>query len=300
LTDDMLGAVLPTMSASSMVGDPQVWYTGSAPSAKSEVWRRRRKLGRKGGTPISAYFEHSADPDLTDLDDRHAWAQANPGYNIYIADDFIANTERPSMSAEMFAQERLSISPESLDGEVVFGESNWERVCGDWVLDEKRFVYSVDANPERSMCSIAASDGVVVELLERRPGMDWPVARLLELVGKRKAPVAVDPAGPAGSFVEELERLNVAVVAVTGRDMAHACGQMFDAIVVPEDVTPAVRVRRDPRLTAAAAAAVKKATAGDGFIWDRKAGGDVAPLVAVTIARYAALTAPKKNPVYAY
>jgi hypothetical protein len=300
LTDDAQGALLPTISADSDSGVAQAIYLGSAPGPTASVAHRLRKRGRNHRPEDDrfAYLEFSAEPDA-DLDDRDAWAQANPRLGRGMTEEFV-QSERAAMSPEMFARERLSISPDMLDGEVVFGESNWERVCGDWVLDEKRFVYSVDANPERSMCSIGASDGVVVELLERRPGMDWPVARLLELVGKRKAPVAVDPAGPAGSFVEELERLNVEVVAVTGRDMAHACGQMFDAIVVPEDVTPAVRVRRDPRLTAAAAAAVKKSTAGDGFIWDRKAGGDVAPLVAVTVARYAALTAPKKNPVYAY
>lgn len=288
----------------------QTWYAGSGGLSTSAVaWDIRRAAllgtgGRLAYTEMTGELLEVAAGQILSTSpepmDRDVWYRCIAGLGRWVTEESVAALF-DELGPQLFLREILCVwDPDPTAGANVFGEANWARVCGDWALDESSFAYSVDACPDRSWCSIGASDGRVVELLERRSGMDWPVARLVEMHSRRRAPVAVDPAGPAGSLVEDLERAGVPVVPVSGRDMAHACGQFFDAVVVPADVEPGVRVRVDARLSAAAAAAVKKSTAGDGFVWDRKSpAGDVSPLVAVTIARFAAL-ANQKKPLFVY
>lgn len=307
LSDDALGALLPVISARSFEGNPQVWYQGSAPGPTSEVWHRRRKLGRSGGSPGCAYFEFSADPDA-ELDDRTAWAEANPGLGVRISVAAIEK-ERRAMSDEMFARERLSLSPDLLDvvDDVAFPSDAWEAACaGDYVVSEEDgLVFAVAATPERTSASIAVSDGTTVELLEQRDGVGWAADRIVEMVAKRPGTVAIDPKSAAGSLIDELERRGVDVEPVTGADVAHACGAFYDAVMAVDDETaaaaPRVQIRRDPRLDAAAAVATKR-TSGDAWVWDRKADkGDITPLDAATLAFHAALTgAASAKPIFAY
>lgn len=277
LDDDAQGALLPTISARP---NAQTWYLGSAPGPMSTVFHRIRQRGRAGVDARLAYMEHSAAPDA-DLDDRGAWAQANPALGIRITEEAI-EAERGAMSDEMFARERLSISPDPIVGGDVFTAEEWAAVVGDYAVDESRLAYGVDANPERTMAAIGVSDGTTVEVIEHRAGVVWAAERLAEIVRARPGPVAVDPAGPAGSLVPELERRGITVVPVTGRDMAQACGDFYDAVK-----TGSLKVRTEPMLNAAAQNATKKA-AGDAFVWARKGDGNVAPLVATTIARFIA------------
>src|SRR5262249_45164317 len=100
MTDDAQGALLPVVSARP---NAQVIYTGSAPSEASSVFHRVRRRGRSAEAGRLAYMEFSADPDC-DLDDRAAWAEANPALGVRITETAI-EAERGSMSDEQFARE---------------------------------------------------------------------------------------------------------------------------------------------------------------------------------------------------
>jgi phage terminase large subunit-like protein len=93
-----LRAIFSTMSAKSINGNPQLWYTSSAGMENSEVLAQVRERGIKGDKRL-AFLEWSA-PDDSDLDDRTAWALANPGLNIRISEEFVererARWVRPS------------------------------------------------------------------------------------------------------------------------------------------------------------------------------------------------------------
>lgn len=299
LTDEHLGALMPALSARSVEGDPQVWYLGSAPDQDQFVWQRRRKAWRAGGTPTQASFEFSADPSA-DLDDRDAWAQANPGLGIRISEEFIAGTERTSMSDEQFAKERMSISPDALDDQDAL--PGWLALTAPSVIAGPLAI-AVDVSPDRRWTSIAASGksdsgGQHVEVIDHLPGTSKAVARIVELHA-RWSPVAValDPAGPAGSLLADLERAGVPVRSITQREHGQACGMLWD------DVTEKRIIHLgDPVLNAAVAGA-RRRLVGDAWLWDRKKSDvDISPLVAATLARWAhaATVEEPALPVFAY
>lgn len=281
LNDDALGALLPTISARA---GSQTWYQGSAPGPESVVWQRIRKQGRACEDPRMAYFEYSADPEA-DLDDPAAWAQANPAPRVTVE---AIKAERGSMSDEMFARERLSISPDVDElADRVWPAEVWEAVndadhaVGDTVT------FALDVNPERTWGCVAVSDGTAVEVVAHHAGIHWIVDRVEEIAGRWGGKVAIDKSGPAGSFIADLENRNVQVVPVETGEFTKACEAFYDAVN-----TGSVKVRRHPALTGAANGARRKAT-GDTWKWTRKdATVDVSPLVAVTLAYRTASTAP--------
>ncbi len=278
LADEALGALLPTISARP---NSQAWYSGSAPGMDSIVLHRFRARGRAGIPGRYSYRELSADPDAN-LDDRDAWAQANLAYPHRISDETIMS-ERATMSDEMFARERLSISPDLLEAGGIFGPA-WDKICSPDVMIGPKPILGIDANPERTHAAIVAADKEGnVELVEYRQGMDWLVARATELAKTHKCQVAVDGAGPAGSFVPQLKAANVRVTEVKGQSLTAACGQFYDAVLAAH-----IHVRTSHELSAAAAAG-RQRPSGDAWTWGRKASAaDISPLVAATVAAYVA------------
>ena len=148
--------------------------------------------------------------------------------------------------------------------------------------------FSLDVTPDRAWSSIGvagwrADRRVHVEVVDHRPGTDWVVERLHELDRQWSPwPVVVDPAGPAGSLLVDLAALGVRTETLAARDYAAACGQFYDAVT---SVHPTLAHLDQPVLNIAAASA-RKRVLGDAWAWARKVGGDISPLVAVTLARY--------------
>jgi hypothetical protein len=291
LTDDDLGALLPTISASA---DPQTWYFGSAPDARSEVFHRIRKRGREGTDPRLAYLEFSADPALADMDDRDAWAQANPALGVRINEETI-ESERGVMSDEMFARERLSISPDLLEGgEQIINPVDWV-ACRDVAagLAGEQFAFSLDVPPSRDSAVIAVAGpagrgGIHVEVVERAPGTGWVVAKAKELYERWAAPLAVTTGSPAASLLVELEAAGVPVLTVTPGDHAQACGRFYDRVGAHE-----LRHIGQAWLDAAVLNAARKFY-GDAWVWDRRQPlVDISPLVAATLAVWAFEQAPE-------
>lgn len=272
LSDDAQGALLPSISARP---GSQAWYLGSAPNLDSAVFHRIRRRGRAGGEGRLAYLEYSAAPDAS-LDDRRAWAQANPALGIRITEEAI-ESERAVMSDEMFARERLSISPD-INESSVFPGSAWSNVCH----EEARAtpgVFAFDANPERSAAGIVVvGPGPIVEVSDYRPGVSWLLERVPELATKYEAAFAVDGKGPAASLIDELERRGVTVVPVDSGDLPGACGSFFDAVV-----EASIEVRSDTDLDAAVQGAAKRPV-GDAWVWGRKTSrADISLLMAATV-----------------
>lgn len=279
LNDDAQGALLPTISARP---GAQTWYLGSAPDETSSVFHRIRKNGRDGSDPRLAYLEFSADPDA-DLDDHAAWAQANPAYGDRVTQEAIAS-ERGSMSPEMFARERLSISPDLSDGFRLIPAEKWAAVCDPDVTTEAA-MFAVDANPERSAAAIVAvGAGPTVEVVDYRPGVTWVVDRCVELKDKYHGAFAVDVTGPAGAFVDELKRRRVRVVELSAQDIPRACESFYDRVM---DAT--VSVRRNQNLDAAVRDVVKRNVGDGAWAFGRRVTElqDISPLVAASVGVWA-------------
>jgi hypothetical protein len=95
----------------------------------------------------------------------------------------------------------------------------------------------------------------------------------------------VDPGGPAGSLIPDLEDeengLGVEVVQPKARDVANACGQFYDA------VTEQTLSHLDQAPLATALAGAQKRPLGDAWAWARRGVNvDISPLVAGTLAKW--------------
>jgi hypothetical protein len=102
--------------------------------------------------------------------------------------------------------------------------------------------------------------------------------------------VVVDPGSPAGSLLVDLAAAGVPTVTVSAREYAQACGMVFDAIADGQ-----VRHLEQPVLNGAVAAA-RKRVLGDAWAWARKTGGDISPLVAVTLSHWGLVKAGQGDP----
>jgi hypothetical protein len=298
-----LGSLLPTMSARP---NPQLWYLSShpLPRVESEVLRRLCKRGRAGARKKSrprrlAYFDWCAAlPRTKDraewdkavaaiLDDRRAWAEANPGLGYRLTADFM-QSERDAMTDEEYARERLGLYPEEEEAvDPVIPPASWatcRSVATPASVIVKPVVYAFEVSMDRKWPVIAAAgrssiEGTHVEIGDNRPGTGWLVGRLLELQQNHApAEIVCHAGGPAGGLLADLEKAGVKVTKLTTQEYAQACEAAYD------DITEGRWLHLgQPELDKAVSGATKRTT-GDAWVFDRRAGIDVSPLVAASLA----------------
>jgi hypothetical protein len=288
LTPDTMAAILPTMAAKSVTGNPQLWYTSSAGMRSSVQLRAVRKRALSDEPGALCWLEWSAPVEARDSpEDRRWWRQANPALGHRISEEFVAS-EFATMfddGLEQFCRERLGVFDADEVVDAVFGPGQWAAVASDDVF-AGGLTFAVAVNPERTHAAIACADrSGLCELGEYRPMGPWVLDRAVELAEKHAASVAVQDSGPAGSLVSDLKARGVRVELISHSDLRAACGWMYDGVASGQ-----VRVRAHPQLDAAVRATVKKPS-GDGFVWDQRA-GDVSAFVALTLAAYLAQAAP--------
>ena len=293
-------ALVPTMAAKSVNGNPQLWYAGSAVdqtlTEHGIVLARLRKRALEGAARI-AYFEWSAEGDNPDtvtdevLADPTTWAQANPGLGIRISLEHIANEHGGALGPREFAVERLGIgdwpNPDPVEDEALSPKA-WDALAdpASQIVGPMRF--AMDVRPDRSASAIGVAgdraDGIRhVEVVDHRPGTGWVVERLQELTAAHAAgPIVLDERGPAASLLTPLRNAGVEVETVGSRELAEATGRMHDAIQEAN-----VRHLGTPELRAAVRGAGRRPL-GDAWAWSRKSSTvDISPLVAVTLASWA-------------
>lgn len=312
LSTEGVAALLPTMAARP---NPQIVYTSSAPLhlEMSAVLRRLARRGRAGTSARLAYFEWCAEiPEELGkeiaklppaeryahlspvLDDRKAWAAANPGLGIRITEEFI-ESEREAMGDEEFARERLGIWFDDQD-EGLIPEATWDLMCSPVAQPGGDITFAADVNPERSAAAILAigtwtdpqdrKEYPTAEVVEHRAGVNWLAGRLRQLDEKWDSPfIAVDGrnTAPIASMLPELRREGATLVEVNAGDMPAACGRVYDQLVDTQ-----IRVRRHPSLDAAIKGADRQ-YAGDAYTWSRRNSSvDICPLVCLTTGLWVA------------
>lgn len=309
LGEGPVDAMMPTMSARP---NPQLLYGGSAPDkdlAPCEQIARVRRRALAGKDTSLVYHEYSADlcteqcPDgCTEHDDPadpRVHAKTNPAYGIRIPPEHIER-ERASMSAKGFARERLSVGnwpTEHGDQWDVIPEDIWRDLADETSQAGERVAFSIAVSPGGTYASIGVvgprEDGFAhAEVVDYMRGTNWVVERAVQLRDSW-GPVAfvVDPGGPAGFLIADLEAAGVEVTKMTPRDAAQACGGWVAACGVAEGDVASLRIRPHPALDAAVAGATTK-TLGDGWKWAALAPSvDISPLQAVTQARWGLVTA---------
>jgi hypothetical protein len=274
LTRDQMAALMPTMSARSVMGNPQMWFTSSAGFADSDVLAGKKVQGESGSDSRLAYFDWSAAP-TAEVTDRSAWAQANPGLGIRISEDFVAS-ELPDLGPERFARERLGIWDEA-GGEKVFGPGKWEACAADEPSGTPDCVV-VASSVDLSYSCIAAAYAVGGRYhgkpLVYGKGTSWVVAEAKSL----SLPVVVDGRGPAAQLVPHLQAAGVRVESLKTDQVLDAHAHMFQLVQDGKFGHASY-----PELQAAVAGATTRPV-GDRWMWARrKSSTDISPLEAVTL-----------------
>lgn len=302
-----MGALMPTMSAKSVTGNPQIIYLSSAGHPDSGVLRGVRDRGRPGGDPSLTYVEWCADrqpcadarcdhhvgSDGCQLDVVENWRAANPALERRISVDFVA-AERRSMPPVEFARERLGWweDPAETDEE----EPDELDIAGHWdaCVDASSQLESIEAwavAPARdlSWCAIAVAgrraDGLLhLEVVESLRGTRRVASVLQELREKHgEAPVLLEKTGPRWTGADDLREVGIDPVMVSSEEMVSACGALYDGLLRQTH-----RHIGQPELDVAVGG-VRRRNVGDAWVWSRlRSTVDISPLVAVTLAAWGA------------
>ena len=285
LPGEVEAAARPALSAKTMKGNPQVWYTSSAGFPDSDVLTRVRDRAMSGDPGDLAFYEWSA-PDGADPADPAMWAMANPALGHRISPEWVAD-ERRTMGAEEFNRERLGIWSK-VGGESAIPADFWEQCRDEDSTPGLDLAFGVDVTPLSDVASVAAAswrdDGTVhIEIIDHKGGTGWVPARMDELK-KAWNPEAMvyTLAGQAGRVVGGSPALQRQMWGLTGREYDRACGAFYDAIASGK-----IRHLGDPILDEAVQACRRSKGMSDLWHWARAdTGADISPLVAASLAYY--------------
>lgn len=281
LPPEAMGALLPTMSARP---NPQLWYASSAGHADSEVLRSVRDRGLRGDDPNLAYLEWSADPSAA-IDDRDAWAQANPALGIRIAPQHVER-ELAALTSVEFRRERLGVWDLSAAAPGALNVEAWANAVDVTSRALDPVAFGVDVSPDGAAAIAAAgvrADGLLhVEVIEHRPGTAWLPERLADLVRRwNPSAVVLDVGAPVGALVPEMERLGLQLQKIAGREVAQS------AVGLAGSINQAQLRHVDQADLNAAVAAARRRNVGDLWAFGRRGSSvDISPLVAVQLAAW--------------
>lgn len=294
-------ALSPTMLARP---NPQTIYLSSPPldGDSGEVLFGLKTRGEAGdvrlgwrdwglGRLLEDLGRLSPDERRAVLDDRANWAATLPALGRGRVTEEAVDQLRREMDEFDFAREVLGCWPMQGDGSKrVITEKMWDPLADPESQIAGPVVFAIDATPDRSAAAIAAAgvrdtddeaDVDHVEVVEQRAGLGWVVAHAAAMDDRAGGALwVIDPNGPAGSLVPDLEDAGLRLLLVSGGDYVRACGAFYDAVL-----QATVRHLDDPVLNAAVEAARRRPAGDGGFAWGRKnSRASIAPLVAATLA----------------
>lgn len=293
---------------------PQLWVVSTAGNPSSLYLKSNVDAGRKraedGITESAAYFEWSALEDA-DPGDPRVWRSCMPAlcpdpvgpglecrcsseWRHTVTEKAIADAYKSLKQKQKLIEFQRAYLNQWRTKNVhvpVIADTVWSGLADVDSVAEDPLAFAVDVTPERSKATIACAgrraDGKWhAEVVEHREGTGWLLARILQL-NERWNPAAwvLDPAGPAGSLIPDLQKKGIDPVLVNGREMAQACGAIYD------DWCNDNFVHLDQVELNTAVSGAKWRPLGDARAWHRKdSATDISPLVAVTLARHGIAT----------
>lgn len=282
-----IGSLIPTLSTRKMA---QVWYTSSAPHEGSTVLHAVRSRAQSDDPDDRLMFVEWGNPPDFEGDEMDAIRRANPAVLAgHITEDYIRQEIRtfsgdPDL-VEEHRRERLGIAsmPPGVGDTGVVSDEVWQSLCDPESTVESNLCVALDVSPDRKWSAFGVAgrrhDGRAhLEVIDRRPGTAWVVARGVDLASKY-GPVRVQKDSPAQALVPRLVEAGCEVLEVPKAEHAKAVGQFLD-----DANADGLRHLGQPSLTAAMRSAVLQPS-GDVEVWGRRTSrADVCGLVAVTLA----------------
>ncbi|MGW2261442.1 terminase large subunit domain-containing protein [Streptomyces sp. NPDC001780] len=309
--DDRLEqAFSPAMLTRAMA---QLWWASAGGTEKSVWLNKKRQAGRAhierlwntGQRPAVAYFEWFAPEDMP-RDDPATWRACLPALGHTVTEDIIrAELEKldPGEFDRAYLNRTRKATPPS-DPNVP--KEKWPGLVDAESKVGEQLAFAVDVSQDRGSSSIGVAsvrlDGRVhLEVMDRRPGTDWVVPALVRLKALwNPLVIAIASSGsPAGSLIDDLVAAGITapqtkdektrphrghLAVARTNDMTEACGQIADAM----NQGTARHLDQVPLTAAVNGARTRKV--GDAWVLDRTNSlVDVAPFVAVVLARWALL-----------
>ena len=273
-----------------------LFYMGTPPRPidPGEAFTLKRTKALSGKADDLIYLECSADLDA-DPDDRAQWAKANFSYPTRTPLESMLRLRENLLSDEAWMREAMGVWAENATSAVI-DPALWASLIDVNSKVARLAGFGFDVTPSSTAASIHAAglraDGLAhLEPVQDEKGTDWCFERLVGLWQKWTVPIVLDPAGPAGDFVDRLEKAGVKVIALKSREYAAAC-QAF----VTEVHAQRVRHQGWPAMAAAIAGAKQRDIGDGGWGWARKKStANISPLVSGTLALHGLTSVPVRE-----
>lgn len=285
----LLDAIAPTMAqrdgATTSFG-AQMIVVSNAGDETAELLAQQRELGRRAVAEDDrgrVHLEWSCADDDDPLD-QAVWAATIPTLDRPngLGSAFLAR-QAETMGTDAFAREYLCKTVWSQSRRVipveVWADLPHRQVDGGGVL-------AVEVDNDRTAAAVVAAspcgDGIGVQVLDQRPGVDWVPDFVAGYGGGR--PVVVDNYGPASTLIPALEQITV-VRKASSHDVADAAAGFVDAVTIAR-----IGHTGDPRFQDAVTWLARRQR-GDRWVFDRHR-GDISTIVAASLAVWLLETSP--------
>lgn len=267
-----------------------VMGTPPRPQDKGEWFSLLREEALNGESDGTLYIEFSADR-AADPMDREQWRKANPSFPHRTSERAMLRLRKKLKNPDSWRREALGIWDEITKQFSPINGALWSEGVDVGPSDgAKPSGLAVDMSHARHIsvgaCWLEDSSAHVEEIwagVDEAAAVEW-VADAWRRAGRRTK-VVIDSMSPAASMIPTLKARGVNVHSGTSGDMAKACG-LFASDVEAGRLTHADQEPLNDAREGARKRAIGKA---GGWGYDRSDGSvNIAPLVAVTLARLAA------------
>ncbi len=290
--------LLPTTNAAD---NPLVMCMGTPPrpTDDGEVFTMLRQEATNGTSGDVLYVELGASERFDLSDDAQFWRQlrnVNPSFPHRVGERAILRNKKGLTEGSIF-REVFGLWDEYAEKSSPLRKPLWDRAVDVGPPDDvPPTALAVDMSHDRQI-SIGACwlEDASAHLEEVWAGVDEPAAVEWLLANAKRIPIVIDSMSPASSMIPALKARRAKVYSGSASDMARACG------LVASDLDAGRLTHGDQEAVNDAREGARKrpiGTAG-GWGYDRsKPNVNIAPLVAVTLARLGATLSkkPKTKP----
>jgi hypothetical protein len=286
-------------AAQNVAPNPLFFLMGTPPRPRdqSETFTLFRQEALDGESDATLYIEVSADRGA-DLMDRAQWRKANPSFPYRTSERAMLRLRKKLKNDDSWRREALGIWDEIAQRFSPINGPLWSDAADVGPEDAaKPSALAVDMSHGREIsvgaCWLEAESAHVEEVwagVDEAAAVEWIVAR-----AGRRTPVVIDSMSPAASMIPALKTRGVKVHTGTSGDMQRACG------LVQSEVETGRLTHADQESVNDAREGVRKRAIGTagGWGYDRSNPSvNIAPMVAVTLARLGASMTRQQTPAH--